>query len=150
MTEFSPSSNRPPSLTKSILAAEPIGAASSPRILVVEDDFLISLEIESTLAGAGFEVVVVGSGEEALNAAAANRVDLVIMDMRLAGAMDGVEAATELFKTYGLRSVFATAHSDQHVRARAAAAQPLGWLVKPYSPASLLAAVQAALGGAGN
>ncbi|CDX41348.1 CheY-like receiver domain-containing protein [Mesorhizobium sp. SOD10] len=150
MTEFATSSNRPPAPPNPVRAAEPIGAAPSPRILVVEDDFLISLEIESTLAGAGFEVVVVGSGEEALNVAAADRLDLVIMDMRLAGAMDGVEAATELFKTYGLHSVFATAHSDQHVRTRAAAAEPVGWLVKPYSPASLLAAVQAALRGTGN
>ncbi|MDG4889217.1 response regulator [Mesorhizobium sp. WSM4887] len=124
---------------------QPVAAALPTRILVVEDDFLISLEMESTLTAAGFEVVVVGSGEEALDSAAADRPDLVVMDIRLSGAMDGIQTALELFRIYGLRSVFATAHSDSDVRARAAPAEPLGWLVKPYTPASLLSAIRSAL-----
>ncbi|PBB42247.1 response regulator [Mesorhizobium sp. WSM3866] len=145
MTELAaPHGRRRPIPTKAA-SAEPVAAALPTRILVVEDDFLISLEMESTLTAAGFEVVVVGSGEEALDSAAADRPDLVVMDIRLSGAMDGIQTALELFRIYGLRSVFATAHSDSDVRARAAPAEPLGWLVKPYTPASLLSAIRSAL-----
>ncbi|MGX8008862.1 response regulator [Mesorhizobium sp. ORM8.1] len=126
-------------------SAEETNAAAPVRILIVEDDFLISLEAESTLVAAGFEVHVVGSGEEALMVVAADCPALAIMDIRLAGRMDGIEAALQLFRNHGLRSVFATAHSDPAMRGRAGPAEPLGWLVKPYSPASLLAAVRTAL-----
>lgn len=87
MTELAaPHGRRRPIPTKAA-SAEPVAAALPTRILVVEDDFLISLEMESTLTAAGFEVVVVGSGEEALDSAAADRPDLVVMDIRLSGAM---------------------------------------------------------------
>jgi len=127
-----------------IPASDPLNTALVGRILVVEDDYLISMEIEHTLTTAGFDVAVVASGEQALIIAAAERPALTIMDIRLAGRMDGVDTALQLFQTYGLRSIFASAHSDSSIQARAAPAAPLGWLVKPYSPASLLAAVQAA------
>ncbi|TIS53207.1 MAG: response regulator, partial [Mesorhizobium sp.] len=82
MTELAaPHGRRRPIPTKAA-SAEPVAAALPTRILVVEDDFLISLEMESTLTAAGFEVVVVGSGEEALASAAADRPDLVVMDIR--------------------------------------------------------------------
>jgi FixJ family two-component response regulator len=67
------------------------------------------------------------------------------MDIRLAGARDGVDAAVEIFRELGLRAVFATAHSDTAVRRRAEPASPLGWLQKPYTTLSLVEAVRRAV-----
>lgn len=145
MTELAaPRERRLPNPTN-MHSGEPADATSRTRILVVEDDFLISMEMENALTSAGFEVVLAVSGEEALRAASEEHYRLVVMDIRLSGPLDGVEAALELFQRYGLRSVFATAHSDPAVRARAAPARPLGWLTKPYSMAALVTAVRAAL-----
>jgi two-component system, response regulator PdtaR len=74
---------------------------------------------------------------------------LAIVDVRLAGHRDGVEAAIELFRGHGIRSIFATAHADPETRRRAQAAAPLGWLAKPYSPERLLPLIRAALAGKG-
>jgi len=116
------------------------------KVLVVEDDYLVAIQIEQALSDAGFEVAGVhASAEEAIDAAAAQRVALVVMDIRLAGRRDGVEAAIELFGRHGIRSIFATAHMDAETRNRAAAAQPLDWLQKPYSMASLIDSVRKSL-----
>jgi two-component system, response regulator PdtaR len=133
-------------------AAGASGAATEtkkPRILIVEDDFLVSSAIEVALTQAGFEVAgIASSADEALELALSQKPDLAIMDIRLSGARDGVDAAMELFKTHGIRSVFATAHHDAEAKDRARPAQPLAWVPKPYTMTSLVAAVQQALGGA--
>ena len=59
------------------------------------------------------------------------------MDIRLAGRRDGVEAALKLFRSFGIRSIFASAHADPDTLKRAAPASPIGWLQKPY-PADVL------------
>lgn len=126
------------------------GAATKtekPRILIVEDDFLVSSAIEAALTQAGFEVAGIAcSADEALELAMSQKPDVAIMDIHLSGARDGVDAAMELFKTHGIRSVFATAHHDADVKDRARPAQPLAWIPKPYTMTSLVAAVQQALG----
>jgi DNA-binding NtrC family response regulator len=122
------------------------GTGKPAKVLVVEDDYLVAIQIEQALSDAGFEVAGVhASAEEAIDAAAAQRVALVVMDIRLAGRRDGVEAAIELFGRHGIRSIFATAHMDAETRNRAAAAQPLDWLQKPYSMASLIDSVRKSL-----
>ena len=67
------------------------------------------------------------------------------MDIRLAGDRDGIDTALELFRSHGIRCIFASAYSDQEAQRRAAPAAPLGWLQKPYTMASLTAKVRAAL-----
>lgn len=126
------------------------GAAERParpaRILVVEDDFLVAMQIESALTEAGFEVAgVASSGEEAIELALSERPCLVVMDIRLAGDRDGIDTALQLFSEQGIRCIFATAHQDAHSRRRAAPAVPLGWLHKPYTMASLVGMVRGAL-----
>ncbi|WP_395020171.1 response regulator [Dongia sp.] len=122
-------------------AARP--ATIQAPVLVVEDDFLVAMQIEAALTEAGFALTgTAASGEEAIAIAAAVRPGLVLMDIRLAGRMDGVEAALELFRKQGIRCIFATAHHDPEVRRRAAPAEPLGWLGKPYSMPALLEAVR--------
>jgi len=121
-------------------------SGSGDRILIVEDDVLVASEMEVTLSDAGFEIVgVAASANEALLLAGAESPVLAVMDIRIAGDRDGIDTALELFRSHGIRCIFASAHSDHDSRRRAAPAAPLGWLQKPYSMASLTAMVRAAL-----
>ncbi len=120
--------------------------AARGRVLVVEDEFLIASAVENDLSEGGFEVVAVANtADEAVKIAREARPDLVVMDIRLVGARDGVDAALEIFGETGIRCIFATAHADAHCRARAVAASPLGWLQKPYGREALIGAVEHAI-----
>lgn len=137
-----PSDEFPPPPLPGVSGAAGEDAARRERILVVEDDYFVSLSIEGDLTDAGYEVVgVVATGEDALKKADSLRPDLAIVDIRLAGAMDGIETATRLLQR-GIRCIFATAHSDPHTRERGLAARPLGWLTKPFTTRDLLQAVK--------
>lgn len=137
----SPSKGKDPNASRRTLA----GAGGNGRVLVVEDDYFVGLTIENALVDAGHVVVAVApSGEQAIEAAAAARPELAVMDVRLAGNLDGIEAAMEL-RGLGIPSLFATAHSDPLTRSRGEEARPAGWLTKPFSNAELVAAVEAAL-----
>ncbi|HEX8571852.1 MAG TPA: response regulator [Allosphingosinicella sp.] len=127
-------------------ASEAPAAARRRCILLVEDDFLVGMEMEAGLQDAGYEVAgIATTAEEAVAIAAARRPALAVMDIRLAGRRDGVDAALDLFRSFGIRSLFASAHGDALVRARAEAARPLGWVAKPYRVETLLDAVESAL-----
>jgi two-component system, response regulator PdtaR len=118
----------------------------NPRILVVEDDFLVATEIEVALQSAGFAVAgVAASADEAIALAQSTAPDLAIIDIRLNGVRDGIDAALALFRDHAIPCVFATAHADEIVRARAAPASPLGWLQKPYTMPLLIEIVRRAL-----
>jgi DNA-binding NarL/FixJ family response regulator len=120
--------------------------ASLARILVVEDDFLVATEIEIALSNAGFDVAgVAADADEAVALAESKHPALAVMDVRLAGGSDGIQAALEMFRKLGIRCIFATAHDNQDSRERAKLAEPLGWLQKPYSMRSLVNAVRTAL-----
>jgi DNA-binding NarL/FixJ family response regulator len=121
-------------------------AADAHKILVVEDDYFVGMELESALTEVGFVVVgIANSADEAVALATAERPVLAIMDIRLNGQRDGVDAALEIFSTLGIRSIFATAHHGAAVKARAEPAAPLGWLSKPYTMNSAVAAINVAL-----
>jgi DNA-binding NarL/FixJ family response regulator len=120
--------------------------AAAPRILVVEDEFLVGSEIEAVLGEAGFDIVgVVASAAEAVRVAAIERPLIAVVDIRLVGERDGIDAAIEMFNASGVRPIFATAHDGRDFRARAEAAAPLGWLVKPYRMEALVALIRRAL-----
>jgi len=113
------------------------------RILIAEDDFLIAFDLETALTSAGFNVVGVAvSADEAVALAASHAPSIVIMDIRLAGKRDGIDAALELFREHGIRCIFASAHSDEDARRRAAPAKPLGWIEKPYSVPAVVAFIR--------
>ena len=116
------------------------------RVLVAEDDFLIAMQTEDALSAAGLQVVGTAvSAEEAIAMGMQERPVLVVMDIRLAGRHDGIDAARELFQQLNIRCIFATANDDFHNRERARPYAPLGWLAMPYTMTSLLAAVADAL-----
>lgn len=120
--------------------------APAPRVMIVEDEFIVALDLETTLEGAGFEVVGVASNAaDAVLIAEQQRPSVVVMDVRIAGERDGIEAAVEIYERFGIRSLFATAYRDPATLARASHANAAGWLTKPYSSQALITAVQAAL-----
>lgn len=124
------------------------GANGPARILIVEDEWFIAIESEAVLCEAGFDVVGIAvSAEEAVELTERHRPDLVLMDIRLRGARSGVDAAREIRQRFDIACLFATAHSEQSVRADAEASAPAGWLAKPFSDRQLVAAVKKALGG---
>lgn len=120
--------------------------STAVRILIVEDEYLVAMEMDAGLREAGYDVVGTAStADEAVALARDERPRLVVMDIRLVGARDGVDAATDIYRGLGIRSIFASAHSDDRVRSRAAAARPLGWIAKPYRASDLVRAVGEAL-----
>ena len=120
--------------------------ANRPVILLVEDEFLVATEAEDALREAGFDVLgPVGSAAEAVRIAVSDHPALVVMDIRLIGARDGIDAAREIYERVGIRAIFATAYAGSETRKRAEAIAPLGWLPKPYLSDSLVELVRAAL-----
>ncbi len=120
--------------------------AGPARVLVVEDDYFVSMEIETILLDMRCEVIgIAATGEEAIKLAERERPDLILMDIRLAGSLDGIDAAIGVHARLGIRSLFVTAHSDQETRRRGEQANPVGWASKPFTSHQLMAAVQTAL-----
>lgn len=102
------------------------------RILIVEDEALIGLDLASALEDEGFETVGIARDmETALRLAAGGGIDLATMDVQLANNTNGVDAAIELRNLHAIPCVFVSGSLDQETRERAAAARPLGFLSKP-------------------
>ncbi len=115
------------------------------RILLVEDELLIARHIEQMLKNLGYQVAgVVESGEQALQVAAEQSPDLVLMDIRLRGQLDGIEAATRIWKLYSIPIVYLTAFTDEDTLIKATLAEPFGYLIKPFEEKELLVAIELA------
>jgi CheY-like chemotaxis protein len=123
-------SNDPDAATRS--GGETHIKAHSLRILIVEDEILIALDMREMLEASGHTVVgIAESAERAVATAVRERPDLVLMDIALVGLRDGIDAAIELRARLDIPSLFITAHPDSALRQRAQAAKPLGFLAKP-------------------
>jgi len=106
----------------------------SLRVLIVEDEFFISLHTKGLLQALGHVVVAVAvSADQAVSLAGREKPDVVLMDIRLAGPRDGIEAAEDIRSRFGIGSIFVTANTDPHTRQRAEAIRPLGILEKPLT-----------------
>jgi PAS domain S-box-containing protein len=116
------------------------------RILIVEDEQLIALDMGAMLEEMGYEVAgVAGSGEEALEMARRAKPDLALMDIFLAGEMDGIRAAAMLHDELRVPVVYLTAHSERDTYNHAVASASYGYLVKPVGKSELFTAVETAL-----
>lgn len=111
---------------------------TSTQILVVEDETIVAKDIQNMLKSLGYEVpVVVFNGEEAVKKAAENRPDLVLMDIRLKGNIDGVEAAKKIYGRFNIPVIYLTAYGDEKTLERAKTTKPYGYILKPFEERDL-------------
>ncbi|TMQ01858.1 MAG: PAS domain S-box protein [Verrucomicrobia bacterium] len=116
------------------------------RILVVEDEHLIAEDIQERLKNFGYEVPAIADGGEAAVAqAAVLQPDLVLMDIRLRGDMDGIETARVLRERFNVPVIYLTGEADGATLERAKATEPLGFLLKPIEEKRLYSTIEIAL-----
>jgi len=121
---------------------------SRATILIVEDEAIVAADLASKLKQLGYGIAgSTARGEEALALARQRRPDLVLMDIRLAGAMDGVEAAGRIREECGLPVIYLTAHSDRATLQRAKLTEPFGYVLKPFDERELETHIEMALYG---
>jgi DNA-binding NarL/FixJ family response regulator len=115
------------------------------RVLVVEDEGVVVLDLTRRLTALGYEVCgCADTAAEAVAVAAATKPDLVLMDIVLQGDVDGVDAAAEILKHRSIPIVFLTAHADAATIQRAKHVEPSSYLVKPFEESEMDAAIQLA------
>jgi PAS domain S-box-containing protein len=116
------------------------------RILIVEDETVIALGIEGKLQSLGYEgTSIVNTGEKAIEKAESEKPDLIIMDIRLKGEMDGIDAAEVIRNKFGIPVIFSTAYLDQERIERAKITMPFGYLLKPIQERDLKVTLEMAL-----
>ena len=116
------------------------------RILIVEDKRTAALLIEKTLSSQGYFVTdVVISGEEAIQKAQEDNPDLILMDIELPGAMDGIEAASKITSQLNIPVVYLTAYSNDKTLQRVKMTNPFGFIVKPFKARDLHSTIELAL-----
>jgi len=117
-----------------------------PQILVVEDEPIVAADLKVRLELLGCQVVgSVPSGEKAVALAEQRRPDLVLMDIRLEGRMDGIEAAQEIRRQWRLPVVYLTAYADDATLERAKVTEPYGYILKPFKDRELKTVIEMAL-----
>jgi PAS domain S-box-containing protein len=116
------------------------------RILIAEDEILVARDTENMLLNFGYDVLgIIRTGEEAVARAGELLPDLILMDIRLQGKVDGVEAAAQIRDLYGLPVIFVTAHADEATLQRSKLTSPIGYLLKPFEEKELRMTVETAL-----
>ena len=116
------------------------------KILIVEDEVIVSMVLEETIVKLGYQVVgTVVNGPDAIEKTGETRPELVLMDIRLDGEMDGIEAAEKITALYNIPVVYLTAHSDEKTLDRAIKTQPYGYLIKPFRERELYTTIEMAI-----
>ncbi|MEM6836594.1 MAG: EAL domain-containing protein [Cyanobacteria bacterium P01_C01_bin.120] len=118
---------------------------ANSKILVVEDEIVIAMDLQATLVDLGYDVPeIVTSGEEAIHTALAMHPDLVLMDINLSQALDGIDAAQEIIQRLDIPVIYLTAYADDETLQRAQQTKPFGYLLKPFDLRELKANVEIA------
>jgi len=116
------------------------------RILVVEDEGIISEDIQDTLKRLGYDVcAIASSGEQAISKAQKTHPDLVLMDIVLEGDMDGIEATREIRARFNIPVIYLSAYSDDSTVQRAKITEPNGYILKPFEERDLRTTIEMAL-----
>jgi CheY-like chemotaxis protein len=116
------------------------------RLLIVEDEYFVALNAQQLLENAGFIVTgIAASAEQALKLAKQDNPEIVLMDIRLHGVRDGIDAALDLRSTMNVPCIFVTSHAEAQIKERADPARPLGWVQKPYAERALIETINEAL-----
>jgi len=121
-----------------------------PRILIVEDEWIIANDIKDSLVEMGYRVSgIASSADEALAAAASEGPDLVLMDIVLKGERDGIDAAREIHERFAIPVIYLTAYVNEYLVEKAKDSEHFGYLVKPFRERELDIAIRMALHKAG-
>ncbi|MBF0566191.1 MAG: response regulator [Nitrospirae bacterium] len=116
------------------------------KVLVVEDENIVAMEIQERLKRLGYTVCGVAAyGDKAIQEANEKNPDVVLMDIRLKGKMDGVEAAEKIQKNLGIPIIYLTANSDDGTFLRAKLTGPFGYILKPFRERDLQTSIEMAL-----
>jgi AmiR/NasT family two-component response regulator len=117
------------------------------RVVLVEDEVIVAWDIAETLKRLGYNIVgMAETADQALRLTETLAPDLILMDIRLTGRPDGIEAARMIRERTGRGVIYLTAHADLATMERAAATEPLGYVFKPFSQEGLRTALQRATG----
>ncbi len=120
--------------------------ADGAAIVIVEDEFIVALDIQRYLERNGYSVKgILPSGEEFLDRVEDLKPDLVLMDIKLQGKLDGVETAALLADRWAVPVILLTAYADEPTLARAKITQPFGYLLKPFNEQELRTSIEIAL-----
>jgi len=116
------------------------------KILVVDDEAIITMQLEERLSAMGYTVAgMAASGEEAVEKARRIRPDLVLMDIVMPGKMNGIEAAKIVTGELDIPVVFVTSYADDAIIEKAKSVRPYGYIVKPFNELEIKAAIEVAL-----
>lgn len=116
------------------------------RIMIVDDDVVLAVNLEELLNTRGYEVVgVLESGAEAINRVEDLQPDLILMDIKMPGKLDGIDAAERIMRDYDIPVIFLTGHSDEALVSRAKRLNPLGYITKPFNEEQLPAIIEIGL-----
>jgi DNA-binding response OmpR family regulator len=119
---------------------------NTAKVLIVEDEQIIQLDLQDRMEQFGYEVSgLAASGADAIKQAHDSSPDLILMDIRLEGEMDGIEAAVQIRLNQHMPIIYVTALSDIRNLGRAAGTEPYFYLIKPVRPAELKATIENAL-----
>ncbi len=119
--------------------------AQPQRILIVEDEGMIAMCLELELKQAGYEICQwVAKGEDAVRIAQRESPDCILMDIRLAGDIDGIEAAQQIQAQTDIPIIFMTGYPDKAVEERAKKLSPLGYFIKPIRVLTLKPLIESA------
>jgi two-component system cell cycle sensor histidine kinase/response regulator CckA len=115
-------------------------------VLIVEDENIVAKDIAARVARQGYTVAaVVGTGEEAVQLVETIRPDLILMDIMLKGAMDGIEATQKIRERFDMPVVYLTAYADEKTLQRAKVTEAFGYLLKPFEERELHITIEMAL-----
>jgi len=116
------------------------------NILIIEDDHVIGMEIKERLENLGYNVVArLSYGEDAIVKAGELNPDLILMDIHLAGDIDGIQAAEKIKSLYDIPIIYLTAYADDNTLQRAKITEPFGYVLKPFEERELVSTIEMAL-----
>lgn len=119
---------------------------SKVNILVVEDESIVSKDIQQSLKKLGYNVVGAAStGEVAVQLAEEKQPDLILMDIMLKGAKSGIDAATEIKEKFNIPVIYLTAYADESTLSKAKITEPFGYILKPFKEIDLHTSIEMAL-----
>ncbi len=119
---------------------------SKTNILVVEDESIVSKDIQNSLKKLGYNVVgACNNGEEAVELASEKQPDLVLMDIMLKGEMSGIDAANIIRSRLNIPIIFLTAYADESTLSKAKVTEPYGYILKPFKEIDLHSSIEMAI-----